>query len=132
MAKVKGKPERENAARITDMKILPKLINNRTYNANITIKNTGNYILNSEKDLRVEFESKNIETDNFTLTNDEIYPGQEATANWTIKANEKGFLPYSFKIISADKILTKRDLILHSYTYIAYIMENANKIFRFK
>lgn len=127
MIKIKGQPDRKNSVKITNMKILPNLIINQTYKTRITIKNTGNFVLNNEKDLIIEFDSAGIVTSKLELTEEKIYPGQEITINWEIKANKNGFLPYSFRIISDGKILTKRDLRLHSYTYADYFFEFIRK-----
>lgn len=126
--KVKGEPERENKAEITQSNVPQKIINNSKTKIKIKIKNMGNYIWDTQNSLSLSLNSENIELHKINWSTNEVYPGQQISADLIIKGNSQGPLPFTLIFSDNSQVLAEKEFTVESKTYFALLVDGIQAI----
>lgn len=127
--KVKGAPKREDVGQILALSHSLVVINNSIGKADLQIKNSGNYIWNTNNDLKININAPGLEVDKITWGSETVYPGQVARASIDIKTVKEGVLPFTIKVTNGDEIVAQKESAFQSVTYFAFIINTIKTIF---
>lgn len=126
--KTKGEPQRENTASDFTINLPDYVIKGEKKPISILIKNTGNYIWNSNTDLHLTSTGENISFGQVSWEKAEVYPGQNIKGIVDVSAKDIGTFETKVEVIDGDKVLAAKDLSVKSENYLSLFL-NALKSF---
>ncbi len=128
LEKIKGQPERTNSYSDVDVTIPDLLISNTSTEAEVKMKNTGNYIWKTNDDLKLETRGENLTIEKATWSEGQVYPGEEAVAVFKVQPRAEGKFPLSIKMFYKDHAIADKSLPVNSVSYFSFLLGTIKKI----
>ncbi len=128
LAKVKGNPERQNRLSDFVVAIQDKVIKNSPREITIIFKNDGNFMWDTENNIKIEVNSSAVKVEKVKWNNKDIYPGQEAVAKLQFRASEEGKFPILFKVNHLEENLGSQLSYVEAVTYFTFIVDRIKNL----
>lgn len=125
--KTKGVPQRINQAQFVESALPTVLLQNSTRAIKIKIKNTGNYIWDSENNLMLAISGTDIKINQISWDRKEIFPGQEITARLIITTGIEGEKRFSLKAYDEKMLIWEGDFQTETVSLLSYVVQNITK-----
>lgn len=125
--KIKGEPLRTNQALFVESAVPSVLLQNSTRAIKIKIKNTGNYIWDSENNLKLTISGTDIRVNEIEWDRKQIFPGQETTARLIITTGAEGEKRFSVKAYDEKMLIWEGDFLTETVSLLSYVVQNITK-----
>lgn len=124
LEKTKGEPKREDTANILDDTKPQEIAYNRPGNKlTFAIKNTGNFIWNTQNGLTMNPRSDSLDFTNLSWNKDEIFPGDTAVASVETTTEKEGQLALTIEFSNNEKVLGEKKFTVQSESYFSIFVK---------
>ncbi len=121
LPKIKGEPLRQDILSNLKINKADYLIRNIGSNLDLEFKNSGNYIWNTNSQLRVDVFGPDIIVGKTSWDSQTVYPGQNVNAGISVKSIVAGTIPLLWIYKNGSQILVKTETTVRSETAISFI-----------
>lgn len=128
LTKTKGEPERINLASEPLVSIPEPIISSTQSDVSFKVKNSGNYIWDTNHDLAFTGSSAEMIVSEAKWNKEEVYPGEEAIVSFKIQPNSEGQLPLSLNIKFQNESIANKTISLNSVSYLSFLLGTIKKI----